>query len=173
MSQNSNIAASILASALLAGAAFAHSAYAADTCDALYQASIKTFQTPHHAYSTSTPRGGQPKTGEAVLSGGVEYIQLRGRWMRSPMTPQEMTDEARDKLKTHPDTCSVVGTRLAGGQRVTVYKVHSKESGTDQQVRILNSSGLLQGGTATLPDGMTVDTRYEYGNVQAPVVTGR
>ncbi len=31
----------------------------------------------------------------------------------------------------------------------------------DQIVRILKSSGLMQGGTLTLPDGGTLETRYE------------
>lgn len=155
--------------AITASFAVMAAAFATNPCDALYQAGIKTFQTPHRVYSTTTMRGGKPQTGEAVLAGGVEYVQLHGKWMRSPSTPQEMIEEAQGKLKTHPDTCTSVSDQVISGQAVSVYKAHNSESGANQVVRILKSSGLMQGGTVILPDdGITVETRYEYDNVRAP-----
>lgn len=141
---------------------------AANTCDALYQAGIKSIQTPHHVYSTTTPKGGKPQSGEAIYAGGVEYLQLHGTWMRSPISQQAMVDAAQEKLKTHPDVCTATGDQVVDGQAVSVYAARNKEMGTEQTVRIFKSSGLMQGGSLTLPDGTLVETRYEYDRVQPP-----
>jgi hypothetical protein len=157
---------------LLASSVLARPSRAADACDPLYESSIRSVQTPHHVYSTTTRRGGKHASGEAIYVGGVEYLQLDGKWMRSPTPQQDMIDAAQDKLKTHPDVCTFVGERTDGGQAVSVYKTHSKTLGTDQEVRILKSSGLLRGATMNLPNGSVVETRYEYDNVAAPAVPG-
>jgi hypothetical protein len=117
-----------------------------------------------------TGRNGKTRTGEAVYAGGVEYLQLDGKWTRSPTPQQDMIEAAREKLKTHPDVCTFVGERIEGGQTVSVYDARSREFGTDQQVRILESSGLVQGATTKLPDGSVIEMRYEYGDVAAPVL---
>jgi hypothetical protein len=166
---------------------FAAPAFAANTCDALYSAAVKSTQTPHHLYSTTTHSSesmhrsdtfkrlsgkamytGKTESGEAIFDGKTEYLQLHGKWMRSPMTQQDMLETAQENMKTHPDTCAVLGDQTAGGQALTAYKVHNNDVGTDSQVRVLKSSGLLQGQTLTMPDGSVVETRYDYGNVQAP-----
>jgi hypothetical protein len=155
-----------LAAAIAIGAL--PSAQAADTCEALYQAGIKTVQTPHHVYTTPTTHDGKAVAGEAIYAGGVEYVQLRGKWMRSPMTQQAMLEAAQEKMKTHPDTCTLIGDQYIGGRAVTAYKVHDNEYGIDSEVRILKSSGLVQGESTRSPDGAVRETRYEYGNVGAP-----
>lgn len=167
MSSHSPLVTMISALAALTGS-FAAGSTHADACDPLYQAGIKSIQTPHHVYSTTTPRGGKPQSGEAIYAGGVEYLQLRGKWMRSPVTNKDMLDAAQEKLKTHPDVCTAAGDQAIGGQAVSVYTARNKEMGTQQTVRIFKSSGLMQGGTLTLPDGTLVESRYEYANVQAP-----
>ncbi|MGH8040788.1 MAG: hypothetical protein ACREPN_01955 [Rudaea sp.] len=138
------------------------------SCDALYNAGIKSVQTPHHVYSTTTTRDGKPQTGEAIYTGGVEYLQLQGKWRRSPVPQPAMLEAAQEKLKTHPDTCTFVGDQTVDGQAVEVYKAHNNEFGTNQEVRIFKSNGLMQGGKLVLPNGSTVETRYDYTNVQPP-----
>ncbi len=165
---NPNINQCALAVCVFAYVALAPASHANNTCDALYQAGIKSVQTPHHVYSTTTLRDGRPQTGEAVYAGGVEYLLFHGKWMRSPMSQQAMLEGAQDKLKTHPDICTLVGKQTVDGQLVSVYEVHNNEAGTDQMVRILDASGLMQGSTLTLPNHSVVETRYDYANVQAP-----
>lgn len=147
---------------------FAFGLHAADACDPLYQAGIKSVQTPHHAYVTTTVRGGKPQLAEAIYADGVEYLQIQGKWMRNPMSHQDLLDIAQNKLKTHPDACTSVGDQTVDGEAVSVYKAHNNETGTDQQVRIFKSSGLMQSGSLTLPDGTVVEGRYHYDNVHAP-----
>ncbi|MEO8524654.1 MAG: hypothetical protein ABI460_08050 [Caldimonas sp.] len=170
MSHLSNSCALVSACVLLATAASAPSANAADACDVLYNAGIKSVQTPHHVYSNRTMPKGQPKASEAIFADGVEYLRRNGTWIRSPMPQAAMVAAAQEKLKTHPDTCTPMGDQVVGGQAVNVYKAHNKDVDTDQTVRIFKSSGLMQGGTLTLPDGSTLETRYEYDNVQAPTL---
>jgi hypothetical protein len=149
--------------------ALALSGHAAESCDALYNASIKALQTPHHVYSTKTlANGTKAPGGESIFAAGREYVLIGGAWKRSPMTPQDMIEAAQDKLKTHPDVCTAAGTETINGQPVTVYKVHNNESETDSLVRVLKSSGLLLGQTLTLPDGARMEIRYEYAHVQPP-----
>ncbi|MEP6898989.1 MAG: hypothetical protein ABI870_10700 [Rhodanobacter sp.] len=164
----STLATSILTTAFLAGLALVPSAHAANACDALYNAGIKSIQTPHHVYSATTMHGGTPHTGEAIYDGTAEYLQIRGKWMRSPMPQAAMVAAAQEKLKTHPDTCTPVGDQVIDGQAVSVYTAHNNELGTNQTVRIFKSNGLMQGGTVALPGGNTIETRYEYTNVQTP-----
>ncbi len=156
--------------ALLACMVFVTSARAADTCDALYNAAIKAVQMPHHVYTTKTAgRAGKVvESSEAIFADGVEYLRIGGRWRRSAAPQGAMLEAAREKLKTHPDTCADAGRETVDGQAVTAYRVHSNESGTDSIVHILKSNGWLLGQTLTLPDGSVVKTRYEYTNVRPP-----
>ncbi len=144
-------------------------AFAANPCDPLYNAGINAVQTPHHVYTTTTAgRSGTSRSSEAIFVGGAEYVLVNGQWRRSPRPQSIMVEAAREKLKTHPDTCSVVGDQTVDGQAVTTYKVHNKEEGTDSLVHILKATGLLLGQTLTRPDGSVVKTRYDYSNVQPP-----
>lgn len=167
MSRHRFVVLLLIASVLLAGID-AVPARAANACDAIYNAGIKSVQTPHHVYTTATMHGGKPQTGEAIFDGKVEYLQLNGKWMRSPISHQDMLDVAQNKLKTHPDTCTFVGNQTVDGQAVSMYKTHNNEMGTNQTVRILKSNGLMQSGSLSLPDGSVVEARYEYDHVHAP-----
>jgi hypothetical protein len=163
------VAARLACGAASIGIALAWPAHASDTCDVLYNAGIKTLQTPHHVYSTKTPvHGVKLPSGVSIFAGGIEYILLDGKWQRSRMTPQDMIENAQEKLKTHPDICTAAGAENINGQAVTTYKVHNNENETDSQVQILISSGLLLGQSVTMPDDSRMDIRYEYTNVQPP-----
>lgn len=139
----------------------------ADPCDLLYEAAIKSLQTPHHVFNTTT-QAGKVQRGEAIYAGGVEYLQRGGQWQRSRMAVAEMVEAAKENLKTHPDVCSAQGSRMVDALAVDVFAVHSKEGGTDQEVRVAKATGLLQGSTMKLPDGALIETRYDYANVQVP-----
>ncbi|MDQ2734739.1 MAG: hypothetical protein M3Y55_07065 [Pseudomonadota bacterium] len=150
--------------------AMTHPALAANTCDEVYQASIKTVQTPHHLYYTITQGTGTGKlpAGEAVYVGGIRYSKMDGKWRRGLGTPQEELEFAKEKVKmTMPDTCTRVGDETIGSQAVSVYKGHNNLAGNEQVFRIFRSSGLLQSDTVSQSD-QVVEMRYEYTNVQAP-----
>lgn len=140
---------------------------AADPCDVLYEASLKSLQTPHRVSSTTT-HAGKTRTSEAIHAGGVEYVQHDGAWRRSPVTIAELVATAKENLATHPDVCAAAGSRTIDGRAVDVYSVHGKEAGTDQEVRVSKPSGLLQGSTMKLPNGDVIETRYDYADVRPP-----
>ena len=160
---------SALAVALSMAAICVAPAHAGNACDAVYHAGIDAIQAPHHLYSTmTTTRSGKPTATEAILVAGVEYLKMDGKWQRSPISQQDMLKPAEEKIKKHPDTCTVVGDQVKDGEQATLYKAHNNEVDIDQQVWIAKSSGRLLHATVNLPDGSVVDTRYEYANVQAP-----
>ena len=108
---------------------------------------------------------------EAIFDGKANYVQIHGKWIRSPISQSDMIANAQDAQKTRADTCMLVGNQSVGGQNVIVYKVHSAEAGTDGLLRILQSNGLLQGGTQTI-EGEAIESRYDYNDVQAPATGG-
>jgi hypothetical protein len=167
MSQHPTITLFAIAAALLGIVTLAPPAYAANVCDAAYQAGIKTIQAPHHLYSVTTSHG-KPTAGETIFVSGIEYFQVNGQWKRSPMTPQDMIGPAREKLKTHPDVCTVAGDQSKDGQATTMYKLHNSENDVDQQVWVAKATGLMVHVAATFEGGKTMDARYDYSNVQPP-----
>jgi len=158
-----NLIASALFISLCGAIPMAH----ADPCDMLYEAAIKSLQSPHHVSST-TSHAGKTRTSDAIYVGGVEYLQRNGKWQRSPEPISDMVDAARKNLKTHPDICVAQGVRTVEGQVADVFAVHSKEAGTDQEVRISKTNGQLMGSTLKLPNGDVIETRYDYTDVKAP-----
>ncbi|OOG41587.1 hypothetical protein [Rhodanobacter sp. C05] len=154
-------------SALLLAAATITPAHAANVCDAVYLASIKFNQTPSHAY-VAVHMAGLPNSMEDVFAGGVEYMKVGDQWQRSPLPQQLAMKNMQEKLKTHPDTCTVVGDQIKDGQATTLYRVHDAKMNIDTQEWIAKSSGLLVHETTDLHESGTTDTRIEYSNVQAP-----
>lgn len=166
---------------------FIATSHAADGCDAVYQAGLKSVQTPHHMYITTTHGdermrdsekfrhltgkplyAGKTESSEAVFDGKAEYLQVHGKWRRSPVAQADMLAAAKEKLQTRPDSCTAKGEQSIDGQTVEVYAVRGNGSGSEQLVRISKSSGLLQGGSSTQSDGTVVNARYAYDDVHAP-----
>lgn len=71
-------------------------------------------------------RAGKSRSSEAIYTGGVQYLMLNGQWQRSPMSHQALVEVTQENLKTHPDTCTLVGDQTVGGQAMTAFKVHNR-----------------------------------------------
>ena len=150
------------------GAALAH---ADASCNPVYDAGIKQLQTPHHVYTTRSGHAGHAaQKSETIYAGGVEYMQLDGRWQRSRLTAAEMLASAQEKRKTSAEgeTCKALGDEKVGDAAASVYSLHN-DDGVDSRLWLAESDGSLLRQTITLPDGSTVDSRYDYANVQAPL----
>ena len=169
---NSPIAPAVLRMSLallfsIAGAAPAH---ADASCNPVYDAGIKQLQTPHHIYTTRSGHAGRAvQKSETIYAGGVEYMQLGGRWQRSPLTAAEMLASAQEKRATPAagETCKALGDENVGDAAAAVYSLHN-DDGVDSMLWLAKSDGSLLRQTITLPDGSTVDSRYDYANVQSP-----
>ena len=187
MLRSNHFALAVLAVLLPTSCLVAGPVRAADACDAVYNANIKLLQTPHHGYLTMTHSSeqmhvsdrfkqgtgralyaGKIETSETIFDGKASYLLHHGTWMRSPVQPQDMLEDACEKLKTHPATCTLVGDQSIDGQAATLYKIHSKEANTEDQEWISKSSGLPVHAKSTRPDGSSSEMRYEFTNVRAP-----
>lgn len=157
------------AAVLLALASVAHAGDG--TCDAVYRAGIKAVQTPHHLYTRTTARDGMVVTGESIAPGdSFQYRKANGTWTRSPSSDKDNLEMAQDRLRSDPDTCTLIGDQTVEGQAVVAYAVHPDQGHSASEVRIVKASGLLQGQTLTLPNGSVLVTRYDYADVKAPEV---
>lgn len=181
--QRMNIAVPVLIAVALCVAPHAY----AGGCDAVWAASLKTMQTPHHTFITTTHSAAQMQNSdtvkriagkplypakvesvESIFDGKVEYLQHHGQWMRSPISHQDILDLMKDNSKAPTTTCTAAGAQSINGKAVTLYHVRHADSGVSEVVRILNSTGLVDGGTTTTADGAVIESRTEYTNVHAP-----
>jgi opacity protein-like surface antigen len=155
-------------------------AYAADgSCPLVFDALTKVIMTPHHTFTTETfaSRGGdKPRISESILTGGVSYLQVNGKWMRSSYTPQEMlkqSDENRKNVRVA--ACRLLRDEVVSGEATSVYSSHTEneDAKTDAQVWISKSSGLPLREEIDMDTGdpakRHISMRYEYTNVKAPI----
>jgi len=134
---------------LLALASIAHAGDG--SCDAVYRAGIKAVQTPHHLYTHTTARDGMVVTGESIAPGdSFQYRKANGTWTRRPSSDKDNLEMAQDKLRSDPDTCTLIGDQTVDGQAVVAYAVHANQRHTASEVRIVKASGLLEGQTPAL-----------------------
>ena len=145
-------------------------------CKVAYDAGDKLNATPHHGFTTRSrvSNADKPETMEGIFVGGVYYVQSRGKWVKSPMTAEQMKQQEEENRKNAKNTsCKHVRDELVNGEAAAVYKVHSETEDTkaDAQIWISNSKGLILREEEDLDtDGekMHIVTRFEYSNVAAP-----
>ena len=147
-------------------AAYAH---ADASCDAVYDAGLRQLKTPHHIYSSHSANGKDAQASETIFASGVVYMQIGGRWQRSPITADEMQRAAEDKRDAGAagETCRRLGDETVAGAIASVYGFRNAD-GVESKFWIAQADGMLLRQTIALPDGTTIDNRYEYANVQAP-----
>lgn len=132
-----------------------------------------TFQSkkPFHALVSSTPtREGKipPATSQAIWVGGTLYTQMGGRWLPSPMAPENALSGVTGGV-THFSACRRLADDAIHGETATVYAA-KMESGQPVQLWISTKTGLLLRDVVD-QDIMKVTVDFDYGNVQAPPVS--
>jgi hypothetical protein len=155
------------------------SARAADSCQPVFDALLKMYNTASHGYSTETStakNGGQPTTNETINVGGKTYVRWKGQW-KVGMDTKEMLEQEKENQKNSKATCQIVREDSLNGEAATLYSLHNKTDDEieDGQVWISNAKGLPLreeldrdvGGGA--PGKTHTSIRYEYGNVQPPL----
>lgn len=151
------------------------SARAADSCKPVFDALLKVAATPNHSYTT-TANGGKPAAAETIFANGQKYIQVRGKWMRLPVTSQDVIEQEKEKEQQGKSTCQLLRSESVNGEAATLYSVHREYGGVteDGQMWVSKSSGLL----LRVEEDVTArnnqakehrSTRFEYQNIQAPV----
>ena len=150
---------------------------AADSCQPVFDALNKVATTPSHSYTTSTAaNGGKPMQAETIFANGQKYIRARGKWMRLPVTSQDVLEQEKDKQEHGKSTCQFLRSESVNGEAAMLYSVHREyeEVKEDGQIWVSRGTGLLLRVEEDFDNrGNKVkdhrSTRFEYNNVKAPV----
>ena len=157
--------------------AFAHAQTIPAACRPLIDAERKTITTPHHVYSTegSARPGQKARTSEGITAGGVIYIQVSGKWKRSPWTLKQALAQMDTNLTTATAySCAHVGDESEAGTAAAVYTAHTENEGVkaDARIWVAKATGLILRTEEDEDTGagakLHMSIRYDYTNVQTP-----
>jgi hypothetical protein len=147
-------------------------------CKAVDEATDKLFSVPHRLYMTETAgfTNGKPRQSELIFVGGVSYVHVSNKWIKSPVTAQEQREQQEKNRSTAKNqSCRHLRDESVNGEAAVVYAAHAENQGTvaDVQVWISRSRGLVlkqeeDFGEVGAKNKKHISIRYEYGNIQAP-----
>ncbi len=152
-------------------------AHAADSCQPAFDALTKTATTSSHSYTTHTAvNGGQPAQAETIFANGQKYIRVRGKWMRIPVTSQDVLEQEKEKEEKGKSTCQFLRSESVNGEAAKLYSIHREyeELKEEGQMWVSTSSGLLLRVEEDVDNKGNnkkehQSTRFEYGNVLPPI----
>jgi hypothetical protein len=150
---------------------------AADSCQPVFDALTKVATTPSHSYTTNTGvNGGKSAEGETIFAKGQKYIRVREKWMRIPVTSQDVLEQEKEKEEKGKSACQFLRDESVNGEAAVLYAVHREyeEVKEDGQMWVSRNSGLLLRVEEDVDNGGNHQkghrsTRFEYGNVRAPM----
>jgi hypothetical protein len=143
-------------------------------CQTLFDTRFKLFSVPSHSYTIDTLLGGKTQTSEAIFANGAIYVLMRGKWIHSRMTPQDMLKQEEENIRNSKSSCRHVRDEMVNGEAAALYMGHSENDGvkSDAQTWISKSRGLPLKTEEDLDTGdgdkRHMSIRYEYSNVRAP-----
>jgi hypothetical protein len=150
---------------------------AADSCQPVFDALTKVATTPSHSYTTNTAvNGGKAEEGETIIVNGQKYIRARGKWMRIPVTSQDVLEQEKEKEEKGKSTCQLLRRESVNGEAAMLYSMHREydQVTEDAQMWVSTSTGLL----LRVEDDVDnrgnhkkehQSTRLEYGNIRPPM----
>ena len=152
-------------------------ARAADSCQPVFNALTMVATTPSHSYTTSTAaNGGKATEAETIFADGQKYIRVHGKWMRIPVTSQDVLEQEKEKEEKGKSTCQLLRSESVNGEAATVYSLHREydEITEEGQMWVSKGSGLpLRVEEDVDNRGNKVmdhrSTHFEYGNVRPPM----
>jgi hypothetical protein len=161
--------------AVLAACSFSTPALGADAaCQTLFDTRFKLFSVPSHSYTIETLPGGKSQSSEGIFANGAIYVLMKGKWIHSRMTPQDMLKQEEENIRDSKSTCRHVRDEMVNGEAAALYMGHSENDGvkSDAQTWISKSRGLPLKTEEDIDTGdgdkRHMSIRYEYGNVQVP-----
>lgn len=155
----------------------AATARAADPCQPVFDALTKVATTPSHSYTTNIgANGGKATQGETIFANGQKYIRAQGKWMRIPVTSQDVLEQEKDKREHGKSTCQFLRNESVNGETAMLFTVHREyeEVKEDGQMWVSRDSGLLLRVEEDFDNGGNKvkehrSTRFEYGNIRPPM----
>ena len=153
------------------------SAHGADSCQPVFDALMKVATTPSHSYTTSTGlNGGTPTEAETIFANGQKYIQAHGKWIRIPVTSQDVIEQEKEKQQNGKSTCQFLRNESVNGDPAMLFSVHREyeEVKEDGEMWVSRGTGLLLRVEEDVDNrGNKVkdhrSTHFEYGNVRPPM----
>lgn len=149
---------------------------AADSCQPVFDALTKVATTPSHSYTTNTGVNGGKAEGETIFANGLKYIRARGKWMRIPVTSQDVLEQEKEKEGKGTSTCQRVRSESVNGEAAMLYSVHREyeEVKEDGQMWVSASTGRLLRVEEDVENRGNKkkehqSTRFEYDNVAPPL----
>lgn len=149
-------------------------------CKVVFDADDKLNATPHHGYVTTTlqVKNAKQVTGEDIVAGGVVYVQVRGKWRKSPMTAEQRQNQQQENRKNAKNvSCHLLRNEVVSGEASEVYsfRAETEDMKSDSLVWISKSQRLIlrqeQDVDTGLGEKSHISTRYEYTNVSAPNIS--
>jgi hypothetical protein len=150
-------------------------------CTSSIAASTNLYDKPFHAYLIDSAQtdarlhGGRPTVSESIWTGTVDYVLVRGKWMKSPADMAEVRKSLKDAAPKVKATCAHLRDESVNGEPTAVWRIHSvSDFGTsDTDEWISRSRGLLVKSDVHRDVGGTLGkshiiARYEYTNVRPP-----
>lgn len=154
----------------------AATAHAADSCQPVFDALTKAATTPSHSYTTNIAVNGSKAESETIVANGQKYIRVRGKWMRIPVTSQDMLEQEKEEEEHGKSTCQLLRSESVNGEAATLYSFHREyeEVTEDEHIWISKGTGLPLRAEADVDSrGNHVkehaSTRLEYSNVKPPM----
>lgn len=143
-------------------------------CKPVNDAMLKAATTPHHAVSV---RDGSHR-GESIVVDNTSYVQIKGAWRKSPMSPQDQLQQEQENIRNAKVyTCSQLRSETINGIAAVAYHVHSETpdvGNADGTVWIAPSLGLPlkteEDIMQSMGPKMHLSITWDYANIQAPVV---
>lgn len=150
-------------------------------CQSAFDALDKLWSTPYHMFTTQTNTAQKtPKSSESISVGGVHYVNVKGKWIKSPVDLKGMRETEQENRLVNKPSCHVVKNEAVGSDMAVVYSVHEEHADTDDPhditkidstLWISKASGLvLKSEIHTVNGGLEqqLSNRFEYNNIHAP-----
>src|ERR1035437_651770 len=108
-------------------------AMAADSCQPVFDAITKIITTPSHSYSTGVLNG-KARSTETIYVQGKSYMIVQGKWMLSPVTPNDVLEQEMKNRTNSKATCQFLRDEFVNGEPGAVYSMrreteNAKEDG--------------------------------------------
>ncbi len=151
-------------------------AHSADSCQPVFDALKRVATTPNHSYTTHTAVNGGKVEAETIFVSGQKYIRAHEKWMRIPVTSQDVLEQEKEKEEKGKSTCQLLRPESVNGEAAILYSMHREYEDVkeDAQMWISTSTGLLLRVEEDVDNRGNQkkehqSTRFEYGNVRPPM----
>ena len=155
----------------------ARPALAADSCQPVFDALQKLVTIPSHSYTTSTSaKGGTPRTAETIMVQDKKYIRANGKWMDTRVTTQEVLEREKENEKSGKSSCQFVRSESFNGESASLYHLQRETENfkEDSQIWISTARGVPLREEQDIEMGGSIGKRhnsahFEYTNIQPPM----